>query len=57
MKKLEKEETRQYTKDAVLNSKKFADYKDIFQVKLNSKKMYSMEELKNIIKQFAKKEW
>lgn len=59
MKKLEKEgkeENRRYTKDTVLKSEKFADYKDIFHVKLHDKKMYTMEELENIIKQFTKKE-
>lgn len=55
MKKLEKENKR-YTKDTVLKSKKFADYKDILYVKLHDKKMYTMEELENIVKQFTKKE-
>lgn len=58
MKKLEKEEkeNKRYTKDTVLKSEKFADYKDILYVKLHDKKMYTMEELENIVKQFTKKE-
>lgn len=58
MKKLEKieNEVKQYSKDTVLKSEKFADYKDILCVKLHDKKRYTMKELDEMVKQFTKKE-
>lgn len=58
MKKLEtveneKQQTKQqklYTKDVVLKSKRFLEYRDIFSVKLNEHKLYTMEELEQIEK-------
>ncbi len=39
-----------YTKDVVLKSKRFAQYKDVFAVKLKKDKLYSMKELEEIEK-------
>ena len=58
MKKLEtveneKQQTKQqklYTKQNVLKSKRFAQYKDVFAVKLKKDKQYSMKELEEIEK-------
>ena len=58
MKKLEtveneKQQTKQqklYTKQNVLKSKKFAQYKDVFAVNLKKDKLYSMKELEEIEK-------
>jgi len=57
MKKLENEvkQNRQYSKDTVLRSEKFADYKDMLSVMLNDKKMYTMEELEEMIKKVTKR--
>ncbi len=58
MKKLEtveneKQQTKQqklYTKQNVLQSKRFEAYKDIFTIKLKNDKLYSMKELEEIEK-------
>ena len=39
-----------YTKQNVLQSKRFEQYKDIFTVKLKNDKLYSMKELEEIEK-------
>ena len=43
-----------YTKDVVLKSKRFAEYKDIFSATLDENKCYSMTELEEILKKFKK---
>lgn len=43
-----------YTKDVVLKSKRFAEYKDIFVATLDENKCYSMTELEEILKKFKK---
>ena len=43
-----------YTKDVVLKSKRFAEYKDIFAATLDENKCYSMTELEEILKRFKK---
>ena len=40
-----------YTKDVVLKSKRFLEYRDILNVKLNEHKLYTMKELENIVKE------
>lgn len=63
MKKLEtveneKQQTKQqklYTKQNVLQSKRFEAYKDIFNVKLKNDKLYSMKELEEIEKTMKQK--
>lgn len=44
-----------YTKQNVLQSKRFEKYKDIFTVKLENDKLYSMKELKEIEKSIKKR--
>jgi len=44
-----------YTKDVVLKSKRFAQYKDVFAVKLKKDKLYSMKELEEIEKTMKQK--
>ena len=63
MKKLEtveneKQQTKQqklYTKQNVLQSKRFEAYKDIFAVKKKKDKLYSMKELEEIEKTMKQK--
>lgn len=63
MKKLEtveneKQQTKQqklYTKQNVLQSKRFEAYKDVFAVKLKNDKLYSMKELEEIEKTMKQK--
>lgn len=43
-----------YTKDVVLKSKRFAEYKDIFSATLDKNKCYSMTELEEILKKVQK---
>ena len=62
MKKLEtveneKQQTKQqklYTKQNVLKSKRFAQYKDVFAATLDKNKCYSLVELEKILKRFKK---
>ncbi len=39
-----------YTKENVLKSKRFLKYRDVFSVKLNKDKLYTMKELEEIEK-------
>ena len=43
---------RCYTKDAVLKSNKFVDFRDILFTKLQDDRTYTMQELENIVKKF-----
>lgn len=45
---------RRYTKDAVLKSKKFVDFRDVLFTKLQEDRTYTMQELENIVKKFEK---
>lgn len=45
---------RRYSKDAVLKSNKFVDFRDVLFTKLQEDRTYTMQELENIVKKFEK---
>ena len=53
--KKKKKTEKLYTKQNVLQSKRFEQYKDIFTVKLKNDKLYSMKELEEIEKTMKQK--
>jgi hypothetical protein len=56
MAKIEKRVEEQFTKSAIVTSKKFNKYKDVLQVLLKDNEKYSISEVEKILNNFLTRE-
>ena len=49
----EKKENKKYSKNVILNSEQYARYQDVLESQLKQNRLYSLQEIENIVKKFV----